>query len=149
MLNQLIIGDPNEGTTKNKRFKIQDTDFSHVQTSQLYHIPVPKYYYGKQYGKLFDNLTTRRHIIPLGLYRQQNVNLTVIKDSIMQSKTTPKDMNDVKANIKRMIKYVVTNPDKETKLHEDDLVFVLARHYPGDPDLWDEFDQRNNDMFDA
>ena len=58
-------------------------------------------------------------------------------------------MNDVKANIKRMIKYVVTNPDKETKLHEDDLVFVLARHYPGDPDLWDEFDQRNNDMFDA
>lgn len=48
-----------------------------------------------------------------------------------------------------MIKYVVTNPDKDTKLHEDDLVFVLARHNPGDPDLWDEFDQRNNDMFDA
>lgn len=47
VLNQLIIGDPNESTTKNKRFKIQDTDFSHVQTSNLYHIPVPKYYHGK------------------------------------------------------------------------------------------------------
>lgn len=48
-----------------------------------------------------------------------------------------------------MIKYVVTNPHKDTKLQEDDLVFVLARHNPGDPDLWDDFDQRNNDMFDA
>ena len=43
---------------------------------------------------------------------------------------------------------MVTNPDKDTKLRADDLVFVLAKQDPGDPDLWDEFDQRNNDMFD-
>ena len=139
VLHQLIVGDPNEGTTKNKRFKIQDTDFSHVQTSNLYHIPVPKYYHGKQFGKLFDNLTTRRHMIPLGLYRQQNVNLSIIKDSILQTAQV-KDHNDPKANTKKMIKYVVTNPKEDTKLQEDDLVFVLARHNPGDPDLWDEFD---------
>lgn len=66
----------------------------------------------------------------------------------MQTPTQVKDL-EPKENIKKMIKYVVTNPEKDTKLQEDDLVFVLARHNPGDPDLWDEFDQRNNDMFDS
>lgn len=36
--------------------------------------------------------------------------------------------------------YVVTNPDGDTtKLEATDLVFVLAKHDPGDPDLWDEY----------
>lgn len=55
--------------------KIQETDFSHVATSNLYHIKVPAYYIGKRYGKLFDNLTTRRAMIPLGLYRTGRVDL--------------------------------------------------------------------------
>lgn len=75
--------------------------------------------------------------------------MTYIKDSILSTNSQVKDVSDSKENIKKMLKYVVTNPDKDTKLQEDDLVFVLARHNPGDPDLWDEFDQRNKDMFDS
>jgi len=40
----------------------------------------------------------------------------------------------------KTIKYVVTNPDKETRLEKEDLVFVLAKTDPGDPDKWDEYD---------
>ena len=81
VLKQLIIGEARKGAANNsKRKMIQDTNFSHVQTSNLYHIKVPKYYHGKRYSKLFDNLTTRRHMIPLGLYRSVKVNLKAYKD---------------------------------------------------------------------
>ena len=76
VLKQLLIGDSKKNSNQgSKRIKIQDSDFSHVQTSNLYHIKVPKYYHGKRYSKLFDNLTTRRSVIPLGLYRSTRVNL--------------------------------------------------------------------------
>ena len=76
VLKQLLIGDSKKNSNQgSKRIKIQDSDFSHVQTSNLYHIKVPKYYHGKRYSKLFDNLTTRRSMIPLGLYRSTRVNL--------------------------------------------------------------------------
>jgi hypothetical protein len=58
---------------------MQDQDFSHVHTSNLFHVRVPKYYHGKRYEKLFDNLTTRRQMIPIGLYRTTNVNLGAYK----------------------------------------------------------------------
>ena len=45
------------------------------------------------------------------------------------------------------IKYVVTNPDKDTRLEKTDLVFVLARSDPGDPELWDDFDNKNQDVY--
>lgn len=81
VLKQLIIGEAKKTTNQgSKRFKIQDTDFSHVPTSNLYHIKVPKYYHGKRYSKLFDNLTTRRYMIPLGLFRTVMVNLKAYKD---------------------------------------------------------------------
>jgi len=47
------------------------------------------------------------------------------------------------------IKYVVTNPDKDTKLRENDLIFVLAKNEPGDPETWDDYNENNKDMFDA
>ena len=46
----------------------------------MYHIQVHQYYIGKRYQKLFDNLTTRRQMIPLGLYRTTTVNLMSYKD---------------------------------------------------------------------
>jgi len=54
---------------------MKDTDFSHVSTSNLYHIKIPKSYSDRRYSKLFDDLTTRRFMIPLGLYRTATVNL--------------------------------------------------------------------------
>jgi hypothetical protein len=43
---------------------------------------------------------------------------------------------------------VVTNPDKDTRLEETDLVFVLAKQDPGDPELWDDYNENNKSMFD-
>jgi len=83
VLDKLIIGDSRKsGSANTKRIKIQDTDFSHVGTSNLYHIKVPKYYHGKRYKKLFDNLTTRRFMIPLGLYRTTKVNLLAYNEQL-------------------------------------------------------------------
>jgi len=45
-------------------------------------------------------------------------------------------------------KYVVTNPDKGTKLRKDDRIFVLAKNDPGNPDNWDDYTHQNKDMFD-
>ena len=53
-----------------------DEDFSKVPTSNLYHVKVPRQFTGKKYSKLFDYLTTRRFMIPLGLYRKQKVNMS-------------------------------------------------------------------------
>ena len=47
------------------------------------------------------------------------------------------------------MRYVVTNPDKETKLKIDDIVFVLAKQEPGDPDKWDDFSQISKGTFDS
>ena len=78
VLKSLLIGDRTKKSgTSSKR---DDQDFSHVATSNMYHIQVPQYYIGKRYQKLFDNLTTRRQMIPLGLYRTTTVNLMSYKD---------------------------------------------------------------------
>lgn len=34
------------------------------------------------------------------------------------------------------IKYVITNPDKDLKLQENDTVFVLAQNDPKDPNVY-------------
>lgn len=47
----------------------------------------------------------------------------------------------------RIIKYVLTNPDRDTKLESSDKVFVLAKSDPGDPERWDDYDT-NKDIFD-
>lgn len=43
---------------------------------------------------------------------------------------------------------MVTNPDKDTRLEKDDLVFVLAKQDPGDPETWDDYTENNKVMFD-
>ena len=45
-------------------------------------------------------------------------------------------------------KYVVTNPEKGTKLRANDKIFVLAKNDPGDPATWDDFTYQNKGMFD-
>ena len=57
-----------------------DGDFSNVKASNLYHVKVPQSYWGKKYSKLFDNLTTRRYMIPLGLYRTDKISFSTMKD---------------------------------------------------------------------
>ena len=44
---------------------------------------------------------------------------------------------------------MVTNPDKETRLRDTDLVFVLAKSDPGDPNTWDDYNENNKYMFDS
>ena len=41
----------------------------------------------------------------------------------------------------------MTNPDRDTRLNHDDLVFVLAKNDPGDPEKWDEYNENNKEMF--
>ena len=121
---------------------MQDTDFSHVQKSNLYQIKVPSYYWHRTYDKLFDNLTTRRYMIPLGLYRTGTVNLNDYKpqDNI-QGMVLRKNIEE-EGNWKTF-NYVVTNPDRDTKLAETDRVFVLAKQDPGDPEHWDDYNGQN------
>ena len=78
VLKSLLIGDRTKKSGNSS--KRDDQDFSHVPTSNMYHIQVPQYYINKRYQKLFDNLTTRRQMIPLGLYRTTRVNLMSYKD---------------------------------------------------------------------
>ena len=102
-----------------------------MATSNLYHIKVPSYYIGKRYGKLFDNLTTRRFMIPLGLYRTGRVDLNDYKPTDAVAGAVPykpkSGDKDEESNYKEF-NYVVTNPDGDTtKLEKTDLVFVLAK----------------------
>ena len=112
---------------------------------------VPTQFVGRKYSKLFDALTTRRQIIPLGLYRSVFVDLNAYKDSqnytkfnktktqkaqdssLLNNKGENRDIGGDESHIKE-IKYVVTNPEKDTRLEKSDLVFVLARNDPGDPE---------------
>lgn len=132
VLKQLIVGDGKKGLKTNRRVKMQDTDFSHVQTSNLYHMKVSKYYVGRKYSKFFDNLATRRNIIPLALYRTCIVNLNKYRGCSRTGIPAADSYNnqhyraDDKGIMKEM-RYVVTNPDKETKLKADDIVFVLSK----------------------
>jgi len=88
-------------------------------------------------------------MIPLGLYRTVKVNLKAYKDQIPQKKV--KEEDDPAASEQdffKKIKYVVTNPDKDTRIEDEDIVFVLARSDPGDPEKWDDYDQNNTDVVD-
>lgn len=80
-------------------------------------------------------------MIPIALYRKVEVNLQVYKE---QQLIKGLDIGKVKYNfgkdkVMREIKYVVTNPSQKTRLMKDDLVFVLARSDPGDPENWENF----------
>ena len=88
VLSQLVIGDSNSKLRK-KRPKTIDGDFSGVKTSNLYHVPIPEQFAGKKYSKLFDLFTTRRLMIPLGLYRRQTVNLNAFKEEDKQNPKVP------------------------------------------------------------
>jgi len=89
-------------------------------------------------------------MIPLGLYRTTRVNLMAYKDlDEKQGRGRGQQPNARRDTSKfKPVKYVVTNPDKETRLEKDDLVFVLAKQDPGDPETWDDYYENNKVMFD-
>ena len=51
-----------------------------MKTSNLYHVKVPSQFTNRKYSSLFDYLTTRRFMIPIGLYRRQMVNYNQFKE---------------------------------------------------------------------
>ena len=74
VLKSLIIGsDTNQNKSKKKNSI--DGDFRNVNTSNLYHFGVPAMFVDKKYSKLFNYLTTRLLMIPIGLYRRDVVDL--------------------------------------------------------------------------
>lgn len=85
-------------------------------------------------------------MIPIGLYRTTSVNLAAFKNIDSNKKSPIMIQNEEK--IMKEIKYVVTNPSKNTKLEENDLVFVLSKEEPGDPETWDDYNEKNKLMFD-
>ena len=83
-------------------------------------------------------------MIPLGLYRRQDVDYNMFKDDDETNKVGSKGSNvfikSSQANEKRKdIRYVVTHPPGKTILKGDDLVFVLAQNDPSSPDTWDDY----------
>ena len=121
----LVTGDSKKGgSQQSKHIKNRDTDFSHVNTSNLYLIQVPKSYDGKRYSKLFDELTTRRFMIPLGLYRAIEVNLRVYNEPNIGFKKPGLTGNgpetiltrNKKDDVLKLINYVVTNPESDTRI---------------------------------
>jgi hypothetical protein len=119
---------------------------------------VPKEFIGRKYSKLFDSLTTRRYIIPVGLYRKVKVDLNAYKEKYKNQKKYKAGKgsvldglpqgNDEEDAVYSTFKYVVTNPEKTTKLRDDDKIFVLAKNDPGNPENWDDYTHQNKDMFD-
>lgn len=91
----------------------------------------------------------------MGLYRTVRVDLKAYQGDYKLRKfkgkldgmTPEANQNDEKDF--NTFNYVVTNPEKETKLRDDDKIFVLAKNDPGDPSKWDDFTYQNKDMFDA
>lgn len=84
VLKQLIIGDAQKPKASSK--SIWEQDFSKVSTSNLYHVKVPSQFTNRKYSNLFDYLTTRRYMIPIGLYRRQMVNYDQFKDHEEEAK---------------------------------------------------------------
>jgi hypothetical protein len=83
-----------------------------VKQSNLYHIRVPPAFHGQPFERLFDYLTLKQNIVPLGLYRLPGC-------------------TDNKSP------YVVTNPSPQTKITDKDYIFILAEKKPGDEiDTW-------------
>ena len=119
---------------------------------------MPKEFIGRKYSKLFDSLTTRRYIIPVGLYRKVKVDLNAYKEKYKNQKKYKAGKgsvldglpqgNDEEDAVYSTFKYVVTNPEKTTKLRDDDKIFVLAKNDPGNPENWDDYTHQNKDMFD-
>lgn len=118
-----------------------------MSTSNLYHVQVPSQFTNRKYSSLFDYLTTRRFMIPIGLYRRQLVNYDALNEE--------DDKNKVNVNVNnnkigspteslKEIKYVITNPHKSIKLRADDLVFVLAQSDPSSVHTWDDYNYFNN-----
>ena len=63
-------------------------------------------------------------MIPLGLFRTENVNLKEMKKD--QTDMGNNSFGDCEKEKLKEIKYVVTNPQKNCKIKKSDLVFVLA-----------------------
>jgi hypothetical protein len=82
--------------------------------------------------------------VNLKAYRDQSSNNRAAKKSKFNPNEAGTSQED---EILQTIKYVVTNPDKDTRLEKSDLVFVLARSDPGDPELWDDYDNKNQDVY--
>jgi hypothetical protein len=79
-------------------------------------------------------------MIPIGLYRTTSVNLGAYKNMENNQKSSGTFVSEEK--LMKQIKYVVTNPNKNTKLEENDLVFVLSKEEPGDPETWDDYNEK-------
>lgn len=76
--------------------------------------------------------------------KEENVFESVMRKKMKVSKSLNDTEND--ENYKKLIRYVITNPDKDLELKENDTVFVLAQNDPKDPNVFWE-DQPKKGMF--
>jgi len=105
---------------------------------------VPDQFKNRKYSTLFDYLTTRRYMIPIGLYRRQMVNYNAFRDEEDRFGIANACAGSASQESLKEIKYVITNPQKSIKLRADDHVFVLAQNDPSSPETWDDYDYFNN-----
>mmetsp|Transcript_20173 Transcript_20173/g.14616 ORF Transcript_20173/g.14616 Transcript_20173/m.14616 type:complete len:98 (+) Transcript_20173:318-611(+) len=77
-------------------------------------------------------------MVPLGLYRRTKVDFRAFKDAEEQRRKNTKTGKQDTSGEKE-IKYVVTNPPKNMRLRENDLVFVLSQQDPETLDTWDDY----------
>ena len=88
-----------------------------------------KPFYGEKYKVLFKHLVDKMFMIPLGIYRTDRVSFAAMGEDESKGGRR-KAIKTVKDDEKKEIKYVITNPHKELKIKESDVVFVLAQSDP-------------------
>ena len=86
---------------------------------------------GKPYKTLFKHLVIKKSIIPLGVYRTEMVSFSSLEEESNKRgrKTLNKTMKlggGFNEDDKKEIKYVITNPSKDFRLKDNDVIFVLA-----------------------
>lgn len=112
VLKSLIIGSTDTNQSKNKKKNSIDGDFRNVKTSNLYHFSVPVMFVDKKYSKLFNYLTTRLLMIPIGLYRSDTVDLNSFRKETERNEEDLAGKDEPKKQQIKEVKYVVTNPPR-------------------------------------
>jgi len=86
----------------------------------LQQVPMPKSFVGQRFHALFTELSLHHGMIPLGLYRAP------ASYEIEGEDGEEDEGEDTAGQLPCQLPFVLTNPDPQTVLHEDDLIFICA-----------------------
>ena len=133
VLRQLVIGETRKSFHKNN-MKTFGKEFGKIKSSNLFQVKVPDHLVNGgsvcNYMKLYKEFALEKQMIPLGLYRTEVITKEKKRQKNLGSHKYNAEDYSNSGMIETNIHYVVTNPDPETPLKENDYVFVLAHEDP-------------------